>query len=142
MDSLASTAVTAREASDVSPQERDRPWSERCAAMSVAYFTHTPSTGLEPAPNTIEIQFEVVFPLRESRRQTALVRGPHISVIPANRPHSIHAERRINNPGGRIRDGCGATCSLAAARTNRPNAGSRPFFQVTHPTRATVRYAV
>ena len=54
MDSLASTAVIAREASNVWPQKRDRPWSERCAAMSVACVTHTPSTGLEPAPNTIE----------------------------------------------------------------------------------------
>ena len=68
MDSLASTAVIAPAAPDVPPQGRDRPWSEPCAAMSVAYVTHTPSTGLEPAPNTIEIQFEVVFPLRESRR--------------------------------------------------------------------------
>jgi len=75
MDSLASTAVIAPAAPDVPPQGRDRPWSERCAAMSVAYVTHTPSTGLEPAPDAIEVLipgnqavFEVVFPLRESRR--------------------------------------------------------------------------
>ena len=100
MDSLASTAVIAPAAPDVPPQGRDRPWSERCAAMSVAYVTHTPSTGLEPAPDAIEVLipgnqavFEVVFPLRESRRQTALVRGPYISVVPANQRHSIHSRR-------------------------------------------------
>lgn len=100
MDSLASTAVLAHEGADESTDERDRQWSESCAAMRVAHITRTPQTGLPHDPETIEVLipgdqavFEAIFPMPESRPQEALVRGPYISVIPAGRPHFIHGQR-------------------------------------------------
>jgi AraC-like DNA-binding protein len=38
--------------------------------------------------------FEASFPLPDGRQQTTLVRGPYISVIPADRPHFIRSQRQ------------------------------------------------
>ena len=70
--------------------------------MSVAYVTGIPKNGLEPVPDRIELLIpgdqavlEAVFPSPpESHGQTALVHGPYISVIPANRAYFIHARRQ------------------------------------------------
>jgi AraC-like DNA-binding protein len=95
------TAISECETGEAWTQERDGPWSEKCAAMSIAYVTRTPQAGFEPAPGMIEVLipvdqalFEASFPLPDGRRQTALVRGPYISVIPADQPHFIRSQRQ------------------------------------------------
>jgi AraC family transcriptional regulator len=101
MDNIASMAVSECETPDTSTAERDGQWSESCAAMTVAHVTRVPQAGLGPAPDMIEVLipgdqavFEAVFPLPQGCRQTALVRGPYVAVIPANRPHFIRSQRR------------------------------------------------
>ena len=100
MDDIFSTAVSTNEAADASTFDGDGQWSERCAAMSVAYVRGMPNSGFEPIPDAIEILlpgdhaiFEVDFALPEGRRQTAIVRSPYVCVIPANRPHVIKSQK-------------------------------------------------
>jgi AraC family transcriptional regulator len=101
MDDIASMPASACETAVASTSERNGQWSESCAAMRVAWVTRTPQAGLESAPGTIEVLipgdqavFEAVFALPEGRLQTALVRGPYISVIPAHHSHFIRGQRR------------------------------------------------
>jgi AraC-like DNA-binding protein len=100
MSDFVSTAASTYEPSDASTLGGDGQWSESCAAMSVAHLTRIPKGGFEPTRTMIEVLipgdqavFEIVFPLPDGRRQTALVRSPYISVIPANRPHYIQGLR-------------------------------------------------
>ena len=55
MTNLASTPVTDDETAKPSVVEHDGQWSESCAAMTAAYVTRIPASGLEPTPNAIEV---------------------------------------------------------------------------------------
>jgi AraC family transcriptional regulator len=100
MNNAPPTTVGNCETANAPASQLDEQWSESCAAMTVAHVTHIPGTGLEPTPNAIEVLipgdravFEASFESLEGRRQTALVRGPYISIVPGNQLNSIRSQR-------------------------------------------------
>jgi AraC family transcriptional regulator len=74
----------------------DRSWQEASPIMSVACWTAANHGTFEAIRDVIEIfipddhaVLEMVLPPPDGRQYAALVRGPYISIVPPNWPHSI-----------------------------------------------------
>jgi AraC family transcriptional regulator len=100
MDTLAWTASKPPFAIQHGAQHAERVFHARCAVMSVTYVTHMAEMQEERARQGIEVlfpsdqaAFHLTYQTQNGRRQTTVVRGHHVSVIPAHRPYAVHCEQ-------------------------------------------------
>jgi AraC family transcriptional regulator len=76
------------------------PRSASCAVMQVVYLPQMEQASLEPVRDRIEVLipgeqgvFHALYETADGRAQRAVVRAPHVCVIPANQPHRLTCQR-------------------------------------------------